>query len=119
MSGAGSGGKKEDPWSGKNGNVLWNLNGGGGNGSGGSSGGDGGGGPSLSDLMAAIKGIKGEVREELKEAISEAVGPIKTKNIGIEQSVKNVGNTLGQTVAKVTDLEEKTEGILWNGMWCC
>ena len=62
--------------------------------------------------MAAIKGIKGEVREELKEAISEAVGPIKIKITGIENSVKNVENTLGQTVAKVTDLEEKIEGIL-------
>ena len=65
--------------------------------------------------MGAIKGIKGEVREELKEAISEAVGPIKTKIIGIEKSVKNVENNLGKTVAKVTDLEEKMEGILLGG----
>ena len=74
-----------------------------------------GGGPSLSDLMAAIKSIKGEVREELKEAISEAVVPIYTKITKIEENVQSVQKDLGETAAKVIDLEDQMKNMRLGG----
>ena len=69
----------------------------------------------MSDLMAAIKSIKKKVKEDLKEAISEAIAPIYSKITGIEQNVKNVQNNLGETAAKVLELENKMENLTLDG----
>ena len=65
--------------------------------------------------MAAIKSIKGEVREELKEAISEAVVPIYTKITKIEENVQSVQKDLGETAAKVIDLEDQMKNMRLGG----
>ena len=69
----------------------------------------------MSDFMMAIKGMKSEVKGELKEMISDFVTPMQNQITGIKESVENVETKLGETAAKVTVLEQKMQEMVLGG----